>query len=57
MRKMPLVILTGPTAVGKMCIRDRLMLLTKGIDEVDLASFPKGRTLVAIAKKLHLLGR
>lgn len=34
-----------------------LMLLTKGIDEVDLASFPKGRTLVAIAKKLHLLGR
>lgn len=32
-----------------------LLLLTKGLDEVDLASFPKGRTLISIARKLHLL--
>ncbi len=32
-----------------------LLILTKGVDEVDLMSMPKGRSLIALAKKLHLL--
>ena len=32
-----------------------LLLLTKGLDEVDLMSMPKGRTMIAVFKKLHLL--
>lgn len=32
-----------------------VLILIKGVDEVDLASFPKGRLLVKAAKKLHLL--
>ena len=32
-----------------------LLLLTKGVDEVDLMSVPKGRSLIGLAKKLHLL--
>ena len=32
-----------------------LLLLTKCVDEVDLYSMPKGKTVVNIAKKLHLL--
>lgn len=31
------------------------MLLLKGLTEEDLRSFPKGTTLIAVAKKLHLL--
>ena len=32
-----------------------LLILTKGVDEVDLMSMPKGRSLISLAKKLHLL--
>jgi len=32
-----------------------LLLLTKGIDEADLSHMPKGRTLIRIFSKLHLL--
>jgi len=32
-----------------------LMLLTKGVDEVDLIHFPKGRKIISLARKLHLL--
>ncbi len=32
-----------------------LLLLTKGVDEVDLMGMPKGRSLISLAKKLRLL--
>ena len=32
-----------------------MLLVTKGVEEQDLRSFPKGELLIRIAKKLHLL--
>ena len=31
------------------------LLLLKGLSEEELSGFPKGRTLVSVAKKLHLM--
>jgi len=32
-----------------------LLLLMKGLTEQEILRFPKGRSIVALAKKLHLL--
>ena len=41
--------------VAGVCTYAVLLLLLKGLNEQEILRFPKGRTLVSIAKKMHLL--
>ena len=43
-------------AIGvAVCVYAAVLLMIGGVEEEELLAFPKGRMLVAIAKKLHLL--
>ena len=43
-------------AIGvSVCVYAAVLLLIGGVEEEELLAFPKGRMLVAVAKKLHLL--
>ncbi|MBD5517042.1 MAG: polysaccharide biosynthesis protein [Lachnospiraceae bacterium] len=48
------VVLLVAIGVG-VCVYAAVLLLIGGVQEEELLAFPKGRMLVAIAKKLHLL--
>lgn len=41
--------------VAGVCVYAALLLLMRGLTEQEILRFPKGRSLVALAKKLHLL--
>ena len=41
--------------VAGVCVYAVLLLLLKGLNEQEVLRFPKGRTFVSIAKKMHLL--
>ena len=48
------VVLLIAIGVG-VCVYAAVLLLIGGVEEEELLAFPKGRMLVAVAKKLHLL--
>lgn len=48
-------IATVVAIVAGVCVYAALLLLMRGLTEQEILRFPKGRSLVALAKKLHLL--